>query len=94
MPYEELSVRKNRGGKGVKCLTAPGKVGKVVAAGPVKPEDECMVITQNGNLLRTSASEISLQSRISNGVKLIKMNSDDKIASVTVIETEDETSDE
>ena len=80
----EIPSKINRGGKGVKCLTAVKRVGHVVAAGVAGEEDDCIVVTKNGMVIRTPVNGISLQSRISNGVKLISLNDGDTIASITI----------
>ena len=84
MKAEDIPAKLNRGGKGVKCLTAVKRVGHVIAAGVAEDGDDCIVVTKNGMVIRTPISGISLQSRISNGVKLISLNDGDTIASITI----------
>lgn len=90
MKAEDIPAKLNRGGKGVKCLTAVNRVGRVVAAGVAEEGDDCIVVTKNGMVIRTPVSGISLQSRISNGVKLISLNEGDTIASITIADKDKE----
>jgi DNA gyrase subunit A len=90
MKSSDIPAKLNRGGKGVKVLTAINRVGGVVTAGVVKETDDCIIVTKNGMVIRTPAKGISLQSRISNGVKAISLNGEDTIASVTVVDTNEE----
>jgi DNA gyrase subunit A len=90
MKSSDIPAKINRGGKGVKVLTAVNRVGGVVTAGVVKETDDCIIVTKNGMVIRTPAKGISLQSRISNGVKAISLNGEDTIASVTVVDTNEE----
>jgi DNA gyrase subunit A len=67
------------------------KIGKVIAAMPVTDEDEIMLITQRGKLIRIEAGKIRETGRSAQGVKLIETTEDDLAASATLIES---TSDE
>ena len=84
MAASEIPEKVNRAGKGVKCLTAINRVGHVVAASAVKEDEDCIVVTKEGMVIRTPVIGISLQSRISNGVKLISLNEGDSVATITI----------
>ena len=87
-PMKEFKVQ-NRGGKGVKCYNIMEKTGNVVGAKAVNVEDEIMIINTNGIVIRTQCSSISVQGRVTSGVKLINMNDDAIIASIAKVrETE------
>ena len=63
----------NRGGKGVKCYKIMEKTGNVVGAKAVNMEDEVMLITTEGIIIRIACSDISVLERITSGVKLINV---------------------
>ncbi|MDI9242687.1 DNA gyrase subunit A [Fusibacillus kribbianus] len=72
-----------RGGKGVKCYKINNKTGAIVGAKVVKPDQEIMIITTEGIIIRINVEDISILGRITSGVKLI--NIDDKDISVASI---------
>ena len=80
----------NRGGKGVNTLNATEKVGNLVSIAEVTEQDDLMIITKNGILIRMAVSEVRLAGRNTQGVKLIKLGSSDEISSVTRIVREEE----
>ena len=73
----------NRGGKGVKCYKINNKTGSIVGAKIVKPDQEIMIITTEGIIIRLNVEDISVLGRITSGVKLI--NIDEKDISVASI---------
>lgn len=75
----------NRGGKGVSTMNATDKVGKLVAIREVTEQDDLMIITRNGIAIRMSVLDIRQAGRNTQGVKLIKLNNNDEITSVTRI---------
>ncbi len=85
----------NRGGKGIKTYRITEKTGAVAAVKAVNEEDELMIINSNGILIRMQISDISVNGRITSGVKLINLEEGVIIAGVTVVkETREETSEE
>ncbi|MHA4740234.1 DNA gyrase subunit A [Dyadobacter sp. MSC1_007] len=74
-----------RGGKGVSTMNATDKVGKLVAIREVTEQDDLMIITRNGIAIRMSVLDIRQAGRNTQGVKLIKLNNNDEITSVTRI---------
>ena len=74
-----------RGGKGIVTFKVSEKVGKVVRAHEAHNDDEVMIITNKGNVLRRKASVIKLQGRNTQGVKLLGLAGTDSIADVVVI---------
>ncbi|WP_304234872.1 DNA gyrase subunit A [Jiulongibacter sediminis] len=80
----------SRGAKGVKALNITDKTGKLVAIKEVTDEDDLMIITIKGILIRMSVSDLRVMGRATQGVRLIKLNNNDGIASVTRIVKEEE----
>ena len=77
----EFSVQ-NRGGKGVKCYKITEKTGNVVGVKAVNDDNEVMMITTEGIIIRISCSDISILGRITSGVKL--MNLDEKVSVASI----------
>jgi len=75
-----------RGGKGVKTLNITEKTGKLVAIKQVIDEDELMIINRSGITIRIKVSELRVMGRATQGVRLIKLNDDDRISSVEKIQ--------
>ena len=73
---------KHRGGKGIITLKTTPKVGKLVAIKEVVDEDDFMIITQKGVILRQKVKDISIIGRNTQGVRLIKLDENDAIADV------------
>ncbi|NLD53706.1 MAG: DNA gyrase subunit A [Burkholderiaceae bacterium] len=81
--------RHSRGTKGVIAIQASERNGKMVAAVLVEDSDEIMLITNNGVLVRTRASEIRVLSRATQGVRLIDIEDGDTLSGVQrIVETE------
>ena len=78
----------NRGGKGVKTLNITNKTGKLIALKEVLDTDHLMIINKSGITIRMEVKSLRVMGRATQGVRLIKMNDDDSIASVTPIEEE------
>ncbi|MEQ9442688.1 MAG: DNA gyrase subunit A [Cyclobacteriaceae bacterium] len=79
-----------RGGKGVKTLNVTSKTGKLVTIEKVSDQDDLMIINKSGIMIRTPVSELRVMGRATQGVRLIRLNDEDMIASVTKVEIEDE----
>jgi len=71
-----------RGGQGVISLQTSERNGEVVAAVQVKPEDELMLISSNGTLVRTPVKDISVQGRNTQGVRLIRIDDEARLVGV------------
>lgn len=80
----------NRGGKGVKTISITEKTGKLIDIKGVTDSDELMIINRSGITIRTSLDEVRVMGRATQGVRLIKLNGDDEIASVARVEKEDD----
>ncbi|MBP3616698.1 MAG: DNA gyrase subunit A [Lachnospiraceae bacterium] len=75
---EEFKVQ-HRGGKGVKCYNIMEKTGNLVGAKAVTPGQEIMIITNAGIIIRITVDDISILGRITSGVKLINMDTENDI---------------
>jgi DNA gyrase subunit A len=71
-----------RGGQGVIAIQTTDRNGEMVAAVQVEPEDEAMLITDRGTLVRTRVEEISVIGRNTQGVRLINLSSDEKLSDI------------
>lgn len=71
-----------RGGKGIKTINVIEKNGPVVGLKVVKSEEDLMIITASGTIIRTSMEGISTMGRYAQGVKLINIREDDAVATV------------
>lgn len=71
-----------RGGKGIKTINVTDKNGAVVGLKVVKSEEDLMIITSSGTIIRTSMEGISTMGRYAQGVKLINIREDDAVATV------------
>ena len=83
---QEYPVR-GRGGQGVICIQTSARNGAVVGSVLVNPQDEIMLITHGGSLVRTRVEEISVISRNTQGVKLISLQNQEKLIAVEKIES-------
>mgnify|MGYP000260111012 CR=1 FL=1 len=87
----EFSVQ-NRGGKGVKCYKITEKTGNVIGVKAVNDDNEVMMITTEGIIIRIACSDISILGRITSGVKLMNLDEKVSVASIAKVrEKEDKT---
>lgn len=84
---KEFATQK-RGGKGVKCYRITKKTGNIVGIKAVKDEQEIMLITIGGIIIRLRVKDISRFGRITSGVKLINVQEDITVASIAKIKEE------
>lgn len=75
----------NRGGKGVKTMQVTDKTGKVVALKEVKEKDELMITCKSGITIRMAVSDMRVMGRLTQGVRLIRLNEEDEIADVAIV---------
>ena len=80
----------NRGGKGVKCYKITEKTGNVIGAKAVNEENEIMIITTEGIIIRLQCSDISILGRITSGVKLINLSDGVTVASFAKVREKEE----
>ncbi|HEY9561644.1 MAG TPA: DNA gyrase subunit A, partial [Anseongella sp.] len=72
----------NRGGKGVKTLNITDKTGQLIAIKGVIDKDDLMIINKSGIIIRMAVSELRIMGRATQGVRLIRLQEGDEIASV------------
>ena len=80
----------NRGGKGLKAIEITKKNGKLVAFQIVSKEDELVILTSEGNIIRLEVDDISQQKRYSRGVLLMRLPEEDRIVGVARFKIEKE----
>ncbi|MEN3005461.1 DNA gyrase subunit A [Dehalobacterium formicoaceticum] len=88
-PLNEYS-KQSRGGKGALTIKETAKTGPLTAIKVVKPGDELMMITKEGTLIRINVSDTSVLGRNTQGVTLMKLNSDDKVVAVAKVVSKDD----
>ena len=82
----------NRGGKGVKCYKIMEKTGNVIGVKALNLENEIMLINTGGIIIRMLCRDISVQGRVTSGVKLMHLNENEFVASIArVKESSDQT---
>ena len=86
---EEFRLQQ-RGGMGVKAGIFNEKTGKLVALKQIEEESDLVMIADNGVIIRTHTDDISTYSRLSQGVKIMKLRGNSKIVSVALTKREDE----
>ena len=87
--FSEYRITK-RGAKGVSTLKSTDKVGKIVTVRSVSSEDDLMVITNYGIVIRTHLSEVRQSSRNTQGVKILNLEGRQKVSSIAVVPYEEE----
>lgn len=75
----------NRGGKGVKCYKITEKTGNIVGVKAVNQENELMMITTEGIIIRIPVDGTALLGRVTSGVKLINLDEGVTIASIAKV---------
>ncbi len=75
----------NRGGKGVKCYKITEKTGNIVGVKAVNQENEIMMITTEGIIIRMKVEGISVLGRVTSGVKLMNLSEDITVASIAKV---------
>ena len=80
----------NRGGKGVKTISVTEKTGKLVAIKNVNDQDDLMIINKSGIAIRMEVNGLRVMGRATQGVKLINLKADDRIAAVAKVMKDDD----
>ena len=88
-PVEEYRLQ-SRGGKGLKTCNITDKNGKLIAVKSVNGEEDIMLITAAGVLIRMPADQISQMGRNTQGVRLIRLEDEQEVATVAKTQKEDE----
>ncbi len=91
---EEFNAQ-NRGGKGIKCYKITEKTGNVIGAKAVNEENEVMLITNEGIIIRIPCNGISIVGRIASGVKLMNVDSENVVvASIAKVRNQEDSGEE
>ena len=85
-PIDEFTTQ-HRGGKGVKCYKITGKTGDIIGVKAVNDDHEIMMITTQGIIIQLKCSDISTYSRITSGVKLIRLDQGEDITVASIAKT-------
>ncbi|GIO10436.1 DNA gyrase subunit A [Brevibacillus reuszeri] len=80
-PVDEYRIQ-SRGGKGIKTHNVTERSGPVVGLKVVEPEEDLMIITTSGVIIRTEMKGISVMGRYTQGVKLIRLSENEQVGSV------------
>jgi len=83
-----------RGGKGVINLRITERNGEVVGFRQVTDEEQVILITDKGRLIRTNVAEVSMKGRVTQGVKLMDLLEDERVVDMTVVIESDEPDEE
>ena len=82
--------KQTRGGKGIINMKITEKTGLVIGMKVINPDQEIMMITAAGLIIRTDVDQISQYGRNTQGVKLMTLNEDDKVVSLAAIHHEED----
>ena len=88
--FSDFRQMKNRGGKGVSCQNINEKTGKLSSIITVSDDDDIMLITNEGTIIRTSVSNVNVYSRTATGVIIMRLSKDSYINNVARIEKAEE----
>ncbi len=89
-PFEDFRTMKNRGGSGVAAHKMTDKTGKLASIAAVCEDDDIMLITDAGTVIRTHVDSIPVHSRATGGVIVMRLSDDAKIVTFARIEKEEE----
>jgi DNA gyrase subunit A len=88
-PYDDFTSH-HRGTGGVGAMKLNSRTGKLIGAWGVSPDDELIVISGRGRVVRMEASEVSSLSRIATGYTMVKLDEGDVLADVSIIKADPE----
>ncbi len=80
----------NRGGKGIKTLKKTAKTGRIIGAKMVDENNEIMLISLEGIMIRLPVADISCMGRDTQGVILMKLGEDDKVVAAAHLAAKDD----
>lgn len=84
----------HRGSKGVKALNVTEKNGAMIALKTVSGDEDLIIITDSGVLMRMSLEQVTTLKRATQGVRLINLKDNQKVATVALVEKAEETTEE
>ncbi|MBE6124165.1 MAG: DNA gyrase subunit A [Erysipelotrichaceae bacterium] len=79
-----------RGGRGVRTIEATEKNGHLIGTKAVKGDEDLMIVTNKGIIIRISLETMKVSSRSTQGVRLIKLNDDQRVSSIEIVEKQPE----
>ena len=86
---DEYRVMTNRGGKGVKTVNVTEKNGELVCLKAVKGDEDLLVVTNKGVIIRVSLEQVKVASRNTQGVRIIKIADNSVVSSIAVVDKEE-----
>ena len=89
-PFDDFRVMKNRGGHGVVCHNLSEKTGKLCGIAAVDDDDDIMMITDSGTIIRTPARDIPTYSRTAGGVIVMRLAEGQALVNFTKVQKEDD----
>jgi DNA gyrase subunit A len=82
-----------RGGKGIIAMTVTARNGKLVASFPVEEQDQIMLVTDQGQLIRCPVDDVRVAGRATQGVTIFRTNADERVVSVERVDEAGESGD-
>ena len=92
-PFADFRLMKNRGGYGVTCYNLTEKSGILTGIAAVTDEDDIMMITDSGTIIRTPVSGVPSRSRSAGGVIVMRLGEEQKLVNFTITAHADEEED-
>jgi DNA gyrase subunit A len=89
-PFSDFREMKHRGGRGVTCHNISDKTGKLASIITVSDDDDIMLITNEGTIIRTSVSGINVYSRTASGVIIMRLDENSTIKKVARLEKQED----
>ena len=89
-PFSDFRTMKNRGGSGVACHKLSEKTGLLASVAAIDEDDDIMIITNEGTLIRTHVSSIPVHGRATSGVIVMRLSEEARIVNFARIEREEE----
>ena len=80
----------HRGSKGVKALNVTEKNGNIISFKIVNGDEDLMIVTNNGIIIRMSIEQVSTTGRVAQGVRLINLKDDQKVSTIAILKKEEE----
>lgn len=79
----------HRGSKGVKALNITSKNGNIVSFKTIHGDEDLMIVTNNGIIIRISSNQVSSTGRVAQGVRLINLKDDQKVSTIAILNKEE-----
>ena len=93
-PFEDFRVMKHRGGHGVTCYNITEKSGKLTGVAAVSDDEDLIMITDSGTIIRTPVEGIPTRSRSAGGVIVMRLGEDQKLVNFTKVAKAEEKDEE